>query len=118
MKKYRYNTRKFLNKRGYHSTAIIFAYVESSEGCKSCHSNDDHCWHGVEFVLSDCGRQISLDFDLMGKGNRANSLHKADMLAKAVSEFRDALHKEAAAQDAAEANRKAAKAAKKAKGSR
>ena len=84
----RYYTRRFLNRRGHHAGAYVLASVEDT----SRHP-DDSTWTDVDFVLSDCGRQIRLDFEA-DTANLANSLHKIDVLLETLTRFRAALVEE------------------------
>ena len=56
-------------------------------------STDDRTWTDIDFVLSDCGRQIRLDFEVDSDG-LANSLHKVDVLLDTLTRFRVALVEE------------------------
>jgi hypothetical protein len=85
---HRYYTRRFLNRRGHHAGAYVLASVEDTS-----RRPDDVRWTEVEFVLSDCGRQIQLDFDV-DADSLANSLHKVDVLLDTLTKFRAALVEE------------------------
>ncbi|GAA3563153.1 hypothetical protein GCM10022197_18370 [Microlunatus spumicola] len=84
----RYYTRRFLNRRGHHAGAYVLASVEDTS-----RRPDDTTWTDVDFVLSDCGRQIQLDFDV-DTDSLANSLHKVDVLLETLTKFRAALVEE------------------------
>ena len=84
----RYYTRRFLNKRGHHAGAYILAFVEDTSRRKK-----DPDWTDIEFTLADCGRQISLSFEVSTE-ELANSLHKVDVLIDTLSKFRSALVEE------------------------
>jgi hypothetical protein len=85
---YRYYTRRFLNKRGFHAGAYVLALVEDTSK-----RQDDRVWTDVELTISDCGRQISLSFDVQ-PSDLANSLYKLDVLLSTLSRFRAALVEE------------------------
>ena len=70
----RYYTRRFLNKRGHHSGGYILAFVEDTSKRKQ-----ETDWTDTEFTVADCGRQISLTFEVSPE-EFANSLHKVDVL--------------------------------------
>ena len=110
---HRYYTRRFLNRRGHHAGAYVLASVEDTTRRKP----DDDAWVETDFVLSDCGRQIQLDFDVDPAG-LPNSLHKVDVLLDTLTRFRAALVEEG--RRAAERERRArvTKAAEAAKATR
>lgn len=85
---YRYYTRRFLNKRGHHAGGYILAFVEDT-----ARRTDDDTWTDVEFTIADCGRQISLSFEV-DPAELPNSLHKVDVLLDTLTKFRAALAEE------------------------
>ncbi|MGH2702105.1 MAG: hypothetical protein ACRDJ2_10065 [Actinomycetota bacterium] len=89
---YRVRIRKFLNRPGYHAGAYVLAQVEDS----SKHKKDKYGWPyvHVDLTLADCSRVVSFDFDLSTARQRANSLHKVDVLVDSLIQFRDALQAE------------------------
>lgn len=89
---YRVRIRKFLNKPGHHAGAYVLAEVEDS----TKHKKGKHGWPyvHVDLTLADCSRVVSLDFDLSTSRQRANSLHKIDLLVESLTQFRDALRAE------------------------
>lgn len=72
-------TRKFLNRPGYHQLASVLARVTRED---------------TLFIVSDCGKQISLDFDSFDKGSYENSMQKIDILTDTLIKFKEALSKE------------------------
>jgi hypothetical protein len=90
---YRVRIRKFLNKPGFHAGAYVLAEVEDSTKRKK----GKHGWPyvHVDLTLADCSRVVSFDFDLSSAKQRANSLHKIDILVESLTQFRDALRAEA-----------------------
>lgn len=90
---YRVRIRKFLNKPGYHAGAYVLAEVEDSTKYKK----GKHGWPyvHVDLTLADCSRVVSFDFNLSSSRDRANSLHKIDLLVDSLIQFRDALQAEA-----------------------
>lgn len=89
----RVRIRKFLNKPGYHAGAYVLAEVEDS----TKHKKGKHGWPyvHVDLTLADCSRVVSFDFNLSSARDRANSLHKIDLLVDSLIQFRDALQAEA-----------------------
>lgn len=85
---HRYYTRRFLNKRGFHAGAYVLALVEDTSK-----RTDDRVWTDLELTISDCGRQISLSFDVT-PSDLANSLYKVDVLVSTLTKFRAALVEE------------------------
>jgi hypothetical protein len=90
---YRVRIRKFLNKPGYHAGAYVLAEVDDS----TKHKKGKHGWPyvHVDLTLADCNRVVSFDFDLSSARQRANSLHKIDLLVDCLIQFREALRAEA-----------------------
>lgn len=90
---YRVRIRKFLNKPGFHAGAYVLAEVEDSRK----HKKGKHRWPyvHVDLTLADCSRVVSFDFDLSSARQRANSLHKINVLVDSLTQFRDALRAEA-----------------------
>lgn len=78
--------RRFLNKRGHHAGGYILVAVEDTTKRKS----DGYDWTDTEFTIADCGRQISLSFEVTPR-ELANSLYKVDVLLDALDRFRAAL---------------------------
>jgi hypothetical protein len=89
---YRVRIRKFLNKPGHHAGAYVLAEVEDS----TKHKKGKHGWPyvHVDLTLADCSRVVSFDFNLSSAKDRANSLHKIDILVDSLTQFRDALRAE------------------------
>ena len=84
----RYYTRRFLNRRGHHAGGYVLAYVEDTSKRRGARD-----WTDIEFTISDCGRQISLSFDV-DPGELGNSLYKVDLLIDTLTKFRAALVEE------------------------
>lgn len=90
-KKYRVNERRFLNLPGFHGGANIQATIEDTRGDRGHKYNryvgaPDH-W----LTISDCSKEIRLEFDWGGAENNANSLHKIDTLIDVLVRFRKGL---------------------------
>ena len=85
----RYYVRKFLNRRGYFAGAYILASVEHAPANATAGYGID-----THMEITDCSRRIELDFPMWSKGDRANSLAKARLLAEVMDRFADALEAE------------------------
>ncbi len=85
---YRFYVRKFLNRRGHHAAAYVYAVVEQAR-------DDDAYTDDPTFELTDCFRRVELEFPLGSAADRANSVRKARLLAEAAVGFADALEAEA-----------------------
>lgn len=68
--------RKFLNKPGFHTTGHILAIVEGNS---------------YTFNLSDCDRQIKLEFNGYDNAARKNALFKVDVLLTTITAFKEAM---------------------------
>lgn len=90
---YRVRIRKFLNRPGYHAGAYVLAEVEDSTKHKKGKHGGPYVH--VDLTLADCSRVVSFDFDLSSAKQRANSLHKINVLVDSLTQFRDALRAEA-----------------------
>ena len=87
--------RRWLNRPGFHTTAYVQSQVELDKS-----SDDDGLDLMASFVLADCRRQVSLDFDVYSNhsvADRKNALRKARLLRRSINAFCDAL--EAAAEE-------------------
>ena len=91
--KYHIRKRIFLN-RDLDMRAFAVAIVEDT--C-SIPNEDENGWKNgwIELVLADCYRQISYDFNLNTKANRAASLSKIRKIAEIVNAVREAIEIEA-----------------------
>jgi hypothetical protein len=85
----KFHVRKWLNKRGHHSTAAIFAEVRVDR----YHNNSE-----ATLAISDCRRRIELDFPWVGgfhfhkkASEMSNALYKLDTLIDTLTQFREAL---------------------------
>jgi hypothetical protein len=80
--------RRWLNKRGHHSTGLVYASI-------TC--DDNYGLDNAEFTVGDCSRSVTLDFmsPSWSRDDRekryANELHKINTLIEAAIQFRDAL---------------------------
>lgn len=85
--------RKFLNRKGYHSNAFIFAEITRSVSKDK--KGKEQYWHDAELKIADCDRIVSLSMDLHTTRLASNSLHKLDVLIESLKAFRTAFAKEA-----------------------
>jgi len=84
---YSFRRRAFLNPIASNQTSYILAHVESSRGGE--YDLGDNL-----IFLSDCRRQIVLEFFLGTEQDRKISLKKINLLIDAFTQFREALTKE------------------------
>lgn len=95
--RYRCSIRQFLNRPGHHGTAAIIASVENTSRLPKDELRFGRCPR-VYLNISDCSRQVALQFDLNTPAQQANSLHKIKTLVDALATFRAALEAEIALQ--------------------
>lgn len=97
-----YHARRFLNSKGYHSTALIFALFTKSitKGRidkKTGKRKKDYIYYDTELKISDCGRLIDLSIDTYSKRSVANTIKKLNVLIDTLIEFRNVFTKEMSA---------------------
>jgi hypothetical protein len=101
--KARVDVRRFLNLPGFHGGAYVVAYVEDTSG-RELTKRDPFGYEGSRYVnpqpriileLADCSSRINLEFEIDSELDVENSLHKVDVLATALAEFRAGLIEEA-----------------------
>jgi hypothetical protein len=100
--KARVDVRQFLNLPGFHDGAYVVAYVEDTSvraiSKRDTYGDTDrYVNHRPRIILeiSDCTRRINLELELDSDLRLENSLHKVDVLAAALAEFRAGLVEEA-----------------------
>jgi hypothetical protein len=99
----RVDVRRFLNLPGHHWGAYVLAYVEDTSArdvSKPRRSErGENRWVNypprIVLEISDCSQRINLHFEVDSDACLANSLHKVDVLAAALAEFRAGLVEEA-----------------------
>jgi hypothetical protein len=97
----RVDVRQFLNLPGFHDGAYVVAYVEdtSRREAKAVGGRRGERYVNLHprviLEIADCSRRINLEFDLASELDVENSLHKVDVLAEALAEFRAGLVDEA-----------------------
>ena len=91
--KFHVRKRIFLN-RDIDMRAYAIGIVEDT---REVPNEDENAWKWatIELTLGDCQRQISYDFNLSSRENRANSLYKIRRIAEIVNAVRDAIEIEA-----------------------
>ena len=127
-KTFRFNTRRWLNREGFHGMAHIIARVEDTsvrhggghkEGCgEDARRPECYCFSypDIQLEIADCSRSISLDFtdafDPDDHDARSNAFYKIDSLIEDLINFRAAMAAEAKYQAAVRREVRDAKAAK------
>lgn len=85
--------RQFLNKKGHHSNAFI--YAEISKNVSSSKNKDkSNYWRDTELKIGDCDRIVNLSMDLNSLNSASNSIHKLDILINTLKAFKKAFIKE------------------------
>lgn len=79
---YRLNIRKFLNTPSEHAGAFIIARVPKSH---------PRAFDTPHITISDCSRQVTLDFSMYSARTRRNSLRKIRLLRETLEAFEEAL---------------------------
>jgi hypothetical protein len=99
----RVDVRRFLNLPGFHGGAYVVAYVEDTS-TRELTKRDPFGYEGSRYVnpqpriileIADCSQRINLEFELDSELDVENALHKVDVLAVALAEFRAGLIEEA-----------------------
>ncbi len=100
--KARVDVRRFLNLPGFHGGAYVVAYVEDTS-CRELTKRDPFDYESSRYVnpqpriileIADCSNRINLEFELDSDLDVENSLHKVDVLAAALADFRAGLVEE------------------------
>lgn len=91
--RYRCSIRQFLNRPGHHGTAAVIACVENTDRLAKEELRYGRRPH-VYLSISDCLREVKLQFDLQTTSQQANSLYKVKTLVDALTKFRTALEEE------------------------
>ena len=87
--KYHVRKRMFLN-RDLDMRAFAIGIVQDTRVIPN-ENEDGWKWGTIELTLGDCNRQISYDFNLSSKENRANSLYKIRRIAAIVNAVCEAI---------------------------
>jgi hypothetical protein len=85
--------RKFLNKKGHHSNAFIYAEI-SKNSSPSKNKKKENIWRDSELKIGDCDRIVNLSMDLNSINATLNSIHKLDILIDTLKAFKRAFIKE------------------------
>lgn len=88
-----YCVRRFLNRKGYYSTALIFAEIRKSFSFNQ-KTKKQRTYYDAELKISDCDRSINLMIDTHSKTSIKNTIEKLDCLIKTLTEFRNIFVKE------------------------
>lgn len=94
MPHFAYCERVFLDPPTTGKNSYICAIAESSDG--GTNEAGDYV-----LILADCHHAIELEFSLVSRKEREESLAKVDILAEVFNRFREALHNEAKAIESA-----------------
>ena len=85
----RFYRRRFLNRRGFHAGAYVFATCEVET--YRYQNAPDQFAVDAQFTVADCGRAATLDFHVNSDAEARNALHKARLLRDAMVDFTAAL---------------------------
>ncbi len=85
----RFYRRRFLNLRGHHAGAYVLADV-SIENVAGPGQPPER-WVEAGLTIADCGRVVTLDFDIRDAAGTRNALHKARASKEVVDGFIEAL---------------------------
>lgn len=79
-----YLTRDFLNLEGFHAGAYLLATVKAG---RRDDPTSSEAWVEASLTLTDCNRQIQLDFSAWNAEQRDNALFKARILKDRIDAF-------------------------------
>lgn len=91
--RYRCSIRQFLNKPGHHSTAAVIASVEDTSRLAKAELRYQRIPR-VYLKISDCLREVKMQFDLQTPSQQSNSIYKIKILVDALTAFQAALEEE------------------------
>jgi hypothetical protein len=91
--RYRVRLRKFLN-RDQEMPAFIIGVVQDTSSIPDDDKDASWKWGDIELKLGDCYDRVSFEFRMSTRTERANSLHKINLLAEAMNAVRDAIEAE------------------------
>lgn len=96
--RYHVQRREFLNKYP-ELPAYVIGVIEDT---RDIPDGDDQRWKWAKAVLDfgDCNRRVSFDLDMSDPEERANTLHKINLIAEVVNAVRDAIAKEVESRNA------------------
>jgi len=105
-----FDRKEFLNLAGHNGMANIVAQIIGSD-----YTKDDETYRHTYCKLdfADCSRVISMDIDLDDDYSRENALFKIDTMLDVLTEYRDAIEREAKYQKRLEKKRARIEAEKK-----
>jgi hypothetical protein len=90
--RYHVNRREFLNK-DLNMPGYIIGIVQDTSDIPD-ENEDKWKWAEITLDFGDCTRRCSFDFDMSDPDERANSLHKINLIAEVVNAVREAIEKE------------------------
>ena len=78
--------RRWLNKSGYHSTAIILGEVEYAEPKKNGYPRQPNI--SANLAITDCYKKIELDLSGSSPKKRKNAIYKLDQIIEVATDMR------------------------------
>jgi hypothetical protein len=82
----KFEIRRFLNRKGYHSSAFIYAYLHK---CFYKSKKKTKYYFDAELKITDCDRQINISIDLDTKNEIKNTLYKLNNMISTISLFKE-----------------------------
>lgn len=92
----RFYRRRFLNLRGHHAGAYVLANITLETFPAHGQLTQEVAAH---LTIADCGRVVTLDFDVRDAATARNALHKVRALAQVLDAFQTALETAVAERD-------------------
>ncbi len=92
----RFYRRRFLNLRGHHAGAYVLADITLETLPANGQPTHEVAAH---LTIADCGRVVTLDFDVRDAATARNTLHKIRALTQVLDAFQTALEAAVAERD-------------------
>jgi len=89
--RYHVRRREFLNENP-EMPAYVIGIVQDTSDMPN--EGEHWKWGTAMLDFGDCARRVSFDLDMSGPDERANTLHKINLLAEVVNAVRDAIANE------------------------
>ncbi|HEY6247724.1 MAG TPA: hypothetical protein VIX17_27535 [Pyrinomonadaceae bacterium] len=90
--RYHVRRREFLNENP-EMPAYVIGIVQDTKDMPD-EDSEQWKWGTAMLDFGDCSRRVSFDLDMSGPEERANTLHKINLIAEVVNAVRDAIAKE------------------------